>query len=530
MSISNRVHARNEESGDPPGQRIAGSVAITAGAQLVAMATGTVVAILVVAEFGKGASSDGLFAAYGVYSVLIMLAQSVRLTMVARLIEGAGLWKNLDRFVAAMLLAALSSGVVLVGLAGPLAELLVGSLGDRATDTARTALAILWLAAVLHLMAAVFAAALGAVDDFATPGAAYSVGGLASVVFLVVLESELGIDAVAAAVVLGSFMTFCITGARLLAVGYRPRAGALIPRLTALNTIGQVVLGAVGSLLWQVAYVITLAFASRLDTGAITVYSYAFFAAMVVVSITSGALGIVLAAPLSRTWGDDPRSLVPHERAVVESGLVIMVPALAVAALVGDEIVELLLGGSLTAGDATNLVVTFLCLAGVLLAGSASIVPGLAAFARAQYGKVAAIGGVALALHVGFTAALFGKDRVWALAIAASLGALTAPTLLLLLVHGRRAGGRVAAKLLGETGRLVLLGCLAFGPPASLAILAGGGRGAQAAAAALGVSLFFLALRVLAPRTWILVTRALEPLVPRLRRKRVGSAPPPSAR
>jgi peptidoglycan biosynthesis protein MviN/MurJ (putative lipid II flippase) len=530
MSISNRAYTRKEEPGDPPADRIAGSVAITAGAQLVAMATGTVVAILVVAEFGKGARSDGLFAAYGVYSVLVMLAQSVRLTMVARLIEGAGLWSNLDRFVAAMLLAAGAGAVVLVGLGEPVAELLVGSLGNEATDTAQTALAILWLAAAAQLLAALFAASLGALADFTTPGLAYAAGGLASVAFLLLLEGELGIDAVATAVALGSALTFCIIGARLLQAGYRPHLGVLAPRLNAVRAIGQVVAGAVGSLLWQVAYVATLAFASRLSAGAITVYSYAFFAAMLVVSITSGALGIVLAAPLTRTWGDDARSLEPHERRVVQWGMVITVPIVATVALVGDEIAELLLGSRITAGDADDLASTFVCLVGVIIAGSAATVPGLAAFARGQYGKVAVIAGFALLLHLVLTAGLFRADRVWALAIAASLSALSAPTLLLVLVHGRRTGARIAVSLLGEVGRLALLGCLAFGPTASLAILTGGGVGAQAAAAVLGTGLFCLALRALTPTIWELIATAAQPLVPTRLRRRPGSAPPRAAR
>ncbi len=197
-------------------------MAVTAGTQLIAMASGTVLAILVVIQFGKGPESDGVFAAYGLYSVLVMLAQSVRVTMVARLIEGGGLWANLDRLVGAMLMCAFVSGIVLVGLSGPLVDLLVGSLGDAATGTARTALIILWAAASLHLVAAILSAALGALGDFTTPGVAYASGGIASIAALLALEGELGIDAVATAVALGSVLIFGIMAVRLLGADIGP--------------------------------------------------------------------------------------------------------------------------------------------------------------------------------------------------------------------------------------------------------------------------------------------------------------------
>ena len=42
---------------------------------------------MIVLKFGKNARTDGLFAAYGVYGVLSLIAQSLRITVVARLLE-----------------------------------------------------------------------------------------------------------------------------------------------------------------------------------------------------------------------------------------------------------------------------------------------------------------------------------------------------------------------------------------------------------------------------------------------------------
>ena len=91
------------------------------------------------------------------------------------------------------------------------------------------------------------------------------------------------------------------------------------------------------------------------------------------------------------------------------------------------------------------------------------------------------------------------------LAIAASAGALVAPLLLLVLVHGPRGGARVAGMLAREVGLLAALAALAFGPLALLAALAGGGAAAQAAAAVLGTAAFVAVLRRWSPSVWALV-------------------------
>ena len=302
-----------------------------------------------------------------------------------------------------------------------------------------------------------------------------------------------------------------------------PTFERLVPGKAALRALGQVLLGALGPLLWQVGYVITLAFAARLQAGDVTLYSYAFFAATLIVSVSSSAPGIVLAAPLTRTWDGDPRSLEPHERRVMQAGLVIIVPALALGALVGDDVVDLLLGGSLGEGDAADLARTFVCLAGVMLASSAAIVPGLAAFARAEYGRVAGIGVLALLVHVGLTAALFGAgahrgcSRSRRRPAPSSHRCSSSPW-----CTGLGGGARVAGMLAREVGLLAALAALAFGPLALLAALAGGGAAAQAAAAVLGTAAFVAVLRRWSPSVWALVVS--------LRRRPAGTAPPPAAR
>src|SRR4029453_16012704 len=118
----------------------------------------------------------------------------------------------------------------------------------------------------------------------------------------------------------------------------------------------------------------------------------------------------VRAARLRRPWGRPRRPLEPHLVAVYRVGAVLAVLLLALAALVGQDVLDLVVGGSLDSGDASTIVTTFLALAGVLLASTALPVPLLAAFATARYWAVAAVAGVALVAHAGASALAEGAD------------------------------------------------------------------------------------------------------------------------
>jgi hypothetical protein len=129
----------------PTPGRLAGNTLVTAVSQVVTMGLGAVLALIVLFAFGKTAKTDGLFTAYGVYGIMLMVAQSQRTTIVARLVEAPSLWDEFDRYVGAVLALALVVAAPLIALGGPLAHLLTGDASGDAHDTARTAL---WLFAL----------------------------------------------------------------------------------------------------------------------------------------------------------------------------------------------------------------------------------------------------------------------------------------------------------------------------------------------------------------------------------------------
>jgi peptidoglycan biosynthesis protein MviN/MurJ (putative lipid II flippase) len=489
---------------------IAGSALVTSATVVATMGLGAVLALAIVLKFGKTPRTDGLLTAYGVYGLLLTLAQSARASVAARLVEGPSVWANLDRLMGGGAVLAVAGAVPLILLGGPVAELLTGELPDEAADTAETALAVLWIAAAAHLVAALGAAALATRGEFALPGIAYVAGGVVAILAMLALADPLGIDAVAVGVALGAVLTAAIVGARLLRSGYRPSAGGVRRPLAALVAARVIAVGSVGFMIAQATYVISVAFAATLEPGAVTLYSYGFFAAMLVIGASSGTAGIVLAAPVSRDWDRRPESLIPHLQTVTRGGLLLVLPALGVMALAGNELVELVLGSKLDADDPVTVAGTFLALGGLMLASAALPVPMLAAFATGRYNAIAwvALATVVVHLPLSALAAELGSDE-W-IAGAASVSAVVTLAAMLALVLGRLSG-RGWAALARELLPMAVAAAVAFGAAGLLGTALGGGV-FDVLAALLGVVLFALGIRLLRPEAWQLALRLSAPL------------------
>jgi O-antigen/teichoic acid export membrane protein len=496
--------------GAPTTGRLAGNTLVTAVSQVVTMGLGALLALLVLFVFGKTPKTDGLFTAYGVYGVLLMLAQSLRTTIVARLVEAPSLWQAFDHYVGAVLALALGAAVPLVVLAGPLAHLLTGHASGDAHDAARTGLWLFALAGVAQLLAAVGAAALGALDRFVPVAVAYLAAGAASIVGVAALAGPLDVDAVPIAVAAGSLLNAALMTRSLLAGGWRPHRG-LVDTIGALGRrVWIIVSGAALYAASQAIFVVSLALAARIGSGAATVYTYAFFAASFIVGASSGSVGIVLAAPLAQTWDRSPASLIPHLRTIVRLGAVLIAPVLGVAAVAGNDLASAVLGSKLDGADTQALAGSFLALAGYMFAMLAVTVPLLAAFALSRYPAVAAVSLGALVIHVGLSIAAGTTDELEWLAAAASVSTILMLVGLLVVVFGRGAGRPLtaaAAELVTPLG----LAAVAFGVAGALTAIVTGAAFAIVVAFA-AVAAYLVLLRALFPAHWELVERLLAPL------------------
>lgn len=491
---------------EPPSERrVVGSALVTAVSQIATMAIGGLLSLVIVLKFGKNARTDGLFAAYGVYGVLALVAQSLRITVVARLLEGPSLAAALDRLLGGCLALFLASGVLLVVLGEPVADLLTGDLGSQARDTARTALMILWLAAGAQLLAALGAAALGASDRFGLSAIAYVAGGAVAIGGLFALAPAIGIDAVAVGLAAGAALTAALTLGGVALRGYRPSLSRVLELRRLPHTLGAILGGAAGYLLFYLTLVISVAFAARIAEGAVTLYTYAFFTALVVMGATSSPVGVVMAAPLSETWDRRVASLEPHLLAVFRTAVVLILPVFALAALIGDQVVELVLGSSLNAADADAIVATFLALAGMVVASAAMSVPLLAAFSTSRYARVAAISAVAMVVQVGGSALAYQTGHLWTLGLATSATVVISLVLLLVVVYGREAGA-TGVTLARELTAAAIPIALAFAPGAVLAVLTSS-DGWELAGAAMGLALVAPVIRRALPEHWSLLMR-----------------------
>ena len=313
-----------------------------------------------------------------------------------------------------------------------------------------------------------------------------------------------------AAVAAGSLLNLGLMARSLLGSGWRPHHGMLGSREGLGRRVWIIVSGAAPYAASQGIFVVSLALAARIGSGAATVYTYAFFAASFIVGASSGSVGIVLAAPLAQTWDRSPASLTPHLRTIVRLGATLIAPVLGVAAIAGGALAAAVFGSKLDGADTDALAGSFVALAGYMLAMLALTVPLLAAFALSRYPAVAAVSLAALLVHVGLTVLAATTDKLQVLAIAASVSTILMLVGLLGVVYGRRAGHPLLA-VLTELGPPVALAAIAYGLGWCVTLAITGGP-AAVAIAAVATAAYVVVLRTRLPGHWELVRRLLAPL------------------
>jgi len=342
---------------DSPGLGSLASAALTAASMLVVTAFAGVVGIVIAREFGRTEETDGFFAAYGVFIVVVLAAQAIRVAVIPALARA----REERRLAGELAGLAVAVGVIAVPLvlvaglaAEPLGDLLTGHGSSVAQDAASEALRWMVPAAAAHLFAGVAASGLAAFDDYATAAFGYAAGSAAGVALMLARVEPDGIVAVAWGMALNGAVCLVVPcvglawrarAARMPTRAIRPSGPPLPSRL------GMFAAAAALPIALQLLYVLCLPFAGRVEAGAVTSFGYAYLAAASLVTVTASSLGLVTSAPLARA-GLLPDRVARHVVSSSWLALAIIGATAGVFVLAGADLVEAVLGGAY--GDAVG--------------------------------------------------------------------------------------------------------------------------------------------------------------------------------
>jgi peptidoglycan biosynthesis protein MviN/MurJ (putative lipid II flippase) len=461
------------------------------------MVAGGILALLVAATIGNTSRTDGFFAAYGVYSLCVLFAQSARTTIVARIIDDGDPMTGFNGFLGAGLMIFAVLGIVLVALGGPVAGLITGSLPTAASDTARTALLILWPAVAGQLFASLGAARLALRGSFGVPAVAFGSGGLLSIIAFVVLQPELHIDAVAVAILVGSYVSAAITAVAVWQAGWRPSRSIVLDLPGNARRARLLLVASISLLLAHLSYLITLAVGAHLGQGVVTDYSYAYAGVLLITAVLSSSASIVLAGALASSWDRRPETLRPHHLRVFSFGILLLAPCVAAVALIGIDVGYVVLA-KFSHHNVRRTIEFFLVLCPAIVGAMALAIPETALYTLGRY-RAAALRSIGiLALQAAICILAWALGNVWLLAAALSITSAFSVLVLLVLIYGE-ATITVTRELLRALARVVAVAAVAFGVPGLAALAAGGGTGARAAALVIGVILFAFGVRAFLP-------------------------------
>jgi peptidoglycan biosynthesis protein MviN/MurJ (putative lipid II flippase) len=334
---------------DSPGLGSLGSAALTATSLLVVSGFAALVGVLIAREFGYTDETDGFFAAYAVFVVVVTASQAIRVAVLpslARSREEGRLAGTVAGYAVA--LAVVGGPLLLAALlaAEPLAAALTGDGSDVARDTCAVALRWVVLAGVAHLFTGLVASTFAALDDYGTPALGYALGSAAGLVYIVARTDPDGIIAVSRGMAVTALVGLLVP---LVALAWRaqrasmPRAAVRPAGERLHRRLGIFAAAAAIPLSLQLAYVVSVPFAGRLGSGAVTSFGYAYLAATTLAGITAFSIGLVSSVPLSRVELTS-EAVARHVVASTWVALVVVGAAVGALAVVGAELVEGVLG------------------------------------------------------------------------------------------------------------------------------------------------------------------------------------------
>ncbi|MDX6504484.1 MAG: hypothetical protein QOE29_1609 [Gaiellaceae bacterium] len=354
-------------------------------------------------EVAKGPQTDGFFAAYGVYLVLVLVASAFRfvvLPALTRAEERGELAAQLVRSAVAFSVLAVPALVAALVFPHALAAAITG----REAARAEAARALLWLlpAAVAQLYAGLVASALAARNSYATAALGFAAGGVSAFVLFALLVRSHGATALAWGLALNGAISLGVPLVRLLSLGSLGRVAGWATGLA--GEAVELARGIALPVAAQALVVIGGRFASGIGSGAQTTFSYAYIIAGISVTVSAGALSLVSSAPLTRGRVDRERA-VAHVGAASWLSLAVVGFSTGLVALVGSRIAGVALGGSFSGASGVELAHVVVALTPWAVASVAFSVAYPLAFVFGRTGWLPALGlavaGLAVPLEWG---------------------------------------------------------------------------------------------------------------------------------
>jgi peptidoglycan biosynthesis protein MviN/MurJ (putative lipid II flippase) len=331
---------------------------LTGAAFLVVGGSAAGAAAFLAQKFGRSAETDGLLAAYGVYLVLTVAAQSFRLVVLPDLTRAAAsgrLAGELWAYVAVFLGLAVPVALVVGLLSHQLGEAIMGSKPPpEAASVAGRALVWLVPAAFAQLLAGLAASALAAVDSYGTAAAGYAAGGVSGLLLFVVLADGHGVVALAWGLTLNGAITLAVPVLSLAARGLLTRGVHGRARLRPGRRLWRLLEGSLPPIALQAFYLVGLRLAAALHVGSVTSLSYAYVLTATLVTVTAFALGLISSAPLTRR-GLDAAGAAAHVVHSAWISLVLVGGAAGIFAVVGNRIASGVLGSAFSGKVGTEL-------------------------------------------------------------------------------------------------------------------------------------------------------------------------------
>ncbi len=449
-----------------PGLGSLGSGAVTAVALAVQTGLAAVVGVIIARDFGRTAETDGFFAAYGVFIVVVLAATAIRLAVLpplARARDDGRLGSEVAGYSTTLAVIAVPLLLLAVFGAQPLSNLLTGNGPIDARRVAADTLPWMILAAVLQLYSGLAASALAALDDYVVASASYAIGSIAGLVYIFARVHVDGIAAVPYGMALNGAIAVAVP---TVALALRARREAMPLRslapsgLTFVARVREIARSLALPFAIQGVYLICLPLASRVGVGATTSFGYAYLLTSAIVAVTASSLGLVTSVPLTRA-GLDPAGAARHIVASSWIAVMLIGAAAGVFGIAGGRIVRVLLGSSYGASVGSELgrLVMVMSIWAVVTAGVSVAFPLV--FVTSAGRRLPRLAVAVLAVHVPLA---FAGRAIWGLeGLALALAATT--TIILLGLLATLHAAAVTMRGLGvAAGTTSMLAAVAFVP------------------------------------------------------------------